>query len=216
MNRHDHDLRYRLKNKKRLAASWRQYYERNKERISERQRIWRRKHLNEQRDRDRRYYFAHKKHDPNYQSKSKQYQRAYYLKQKATLVKRAKQWRLTHPEQYKLLYNNYRSLNRDRILELKRKAYIRNRERIRSKTKVYQQLHAERYRIANKTYAARSRLLLTDHYVRTVLCQNSQLSTRDFPPELVEVKRIHLMMRRELKQHRRNTYGESTGPISTA
>jgi hypothetical protein len=79
----------------------------------------------------------------------------------------------------------YRKRHRARMNELQRERRKRNPARI-----------AEQARQKNN----RARDRLTDYYVRHLLQMKSCLKCRDFPPEIVEVKREHLRLLRAIRK----------------
>lgn len=110
--------------------------------------------------------------------------RAYYEANRERCLAKVKEWHSKNPDYLK----NYAEANRERlkpmIKELQRQRYVKNKEKIRARTDPYSKQYRER---------------LGDGYVLAQLLQGTTLTKADIPSALIELKRLHLQMRRFLK-----------------
>lgn len=82
----------------------------------------------------------------------------------------------------------YRANNKDRLRKMKYESWLRNKEK-----------YVERRKRDHRKYFLRAKANLEDNYVKSCLQKHSGLRYKDMPPELVEFKRVILMIRRKMK-----------------
>ncbi len=110
------------------------------------------------------------------------YQRGYYEKNRKRHLARAKLWRKNNVAKQQSVSRSY---------------YLLNQGSIRDQAKLWRNNHIELIhdRIAS----------LDGIYVRGLLQKHSFLRKRDFPPEIVELKRKQIRLLRAIKQRKVNT-----------
>lgn len=138
-------------------------------------------------------------------------QQEYYAKNKERVLAKNKEWYVSNrakvsaynrtyrehrPEQVKAAKRNWYLANQDRCAEQYRERYKRDQERIDRANAEWKAANKERRRAAANRYARKAVVELTDHYVRTSM----RLSAADAAPELIELKRAHLLLQRALKE----------------
>ena len=106
----------------------------------------------------------------------------------------------------------YRTKNKKRLAEYMREYRAKNKKRLAEQRREYEAKNKERrreYGAKNKERIAEQRreykVKLSDGYVRSLITQASALTARDIPIELVELKRIQLIIEREVRNNERNS-----------
>lgn len=87
---------------------------------------------------------------------------------------------------------------RQRARVYSRAWYRNHREQMLEKSNQWGKRNPERRRELSRAAASRMIAVISDSYVRGRLASGVRLSARDFPPEIVELKRKHLMALRLL------------------
>ena len=152
-----------------MAAYQKAYYENNKERCKELLREWNKRNPNYTRDWQRENSEKHKQHRENARPRARE---------------RAKEKYWEDPEAARLKVRQYKAANKETVKAKKKEWNESNRPHLRayynSKTKQ-----------------------LSDSYIRNKLAANHKrertLRSEYIPQELVELKRLQLLLRRELK-----------------
>jgi tryptophanyl-tRNA synthetase len=109
--------------------------------------------------------------------------RKYYIENKQKVLNRQKKYIRDHKEKLKKYRHSY---------------YEENKEKILFKTKNCQVKNRERYKNYAKISDRKSKLSLDDRYISRVFKLGSSILKQY--PELIEAKRIHLQIKRELKK----------------
>lgn len=78
--------------------------------------------------------------------------------------------------------------------EYKRQHYLRNKTRYAERCRCYR----SRHRVSINVRSALQRRVLSDRYVKSVVCQQTGLTHKDIPPALVELTRQQLRLRRAI------------------
>lgn len=95
--------------------------------------------------------------------------------------------------------------NREEVLASSRARYEANREKILAQVKAYREANREKILAGRKVQVEEMRA----PYMRQILTQGTTLKAKDIPEDLVDLKRAHLRVKRELvsirKAHRKNT-----------
>lgn len=106
--------------------------------------------------------------------------------------------------------NARRAIGTERVKEYRKKEYWDDPETARRKAREWYRANREYALKRNAAYRARTRETrraharsqsanLTESYVRNQLAKNSPLSTTEFPSEMVELKRQHMLARKEIQ-----------------
>jgi len=107
-------------------------------------------------------------------------------------------------EKIKLAHELYKAKDPIKYQEMKniskRKAYAANADKYRARRRESEKKNPQLKRDRNKKYKDKIVGELSDIYVRKKLCENSGLSRKDIPQELVEFKRIVMRMKREIRK----------------
>jgi len=128
--------------------------------------------------------------DEKIRLKHKESARRYYLKNKAKVAAQSAAWRKANPERAKM--------NR-------RKRYLADLERRRAKGREYcaarrvsgqAASYRERTRLRQREWSRKRSAAIADDYAREQLSKYSPISARDWPQELVEVKKIQIQLKR--------------------
>jgi hypothetical protein len=158
-----------------MAAYQKAYYEANKEHCKQQVREWNKKHPD--------YFTNWQKENPD---KVKQYRAA--AKPRAQEYMREQYWK--DPESARLKVRQYKAANRETVKAKKKEWNSSNREHLRA---YYNSKSAQ----------------LTDSYIRNKLSKNSKqkeiLASGDIPQALVELKRVQILIQRELKNEKRRS-----------
>ena len=116
--------------------------------------------------------------------------RAYYKRSRKRAIERAKKWRAEHHD-YALALRRARYREAYAHYIAKSREYARRR--IESgKAKAYREKTRDIQRLASRERAAS----VTDGYAREILSKNSPISAKDWPQELVDAKKIQLLIKR--------------------
>jgi len=118
-----------------------EYYETNKERITEKTKEWRETHKEELKE----YY-------ENNKEKISQQRKEWRETHKEELKEKNKEWRETHKEQISERHKKYREKNKEQILEDKKQYYEENKEQILEHKKEYYETHKEQHNKVSKEY----------------------------------------------------------------
>lgn len=92
--------------------------------------------------------------------------------------------------------------NRDALAESskmrKRKAYAENPDKFRKAALEFERRHREKLKPKKKEYRRQCRENLADWYVIEILIQRTGIRPGDIPKDMIEMKRLHLKIKREL------------------
>lgn len=102
------------------------------------------------------------------------------------------------PEHVKEYNKRYYALHKKEICDQKKKYHILNKKRICDRLKEYRSQNKEKIKLQVKKYYAIS----SDYYIRLRLrrLMEDKKSTCKFSPELIELKRKTLSLKRTIKQ----------------
>ena len=157
------------------------------------------------------------------------YQREYYYANKervSALTKKwqqenkervreiARNWQKNNPERYEELRQQYRDRNKEKIREYAKQAarrrFVENPEKVREARKALKakqmakdpEKYLERRRQYIRVSGKRRTEEIRDGYVAHLLAKSTgfRLKTDDLPKELIEAKRLQLLIRRELDE----------------
>ena len=152
-----------------MTAYQKSYYEANKERIQEQIREWNKQHPNYTRDWQKENSEKHKQHRENARPRARE---------------RAKEKYWKNPEAARLKVRQYKAANKETVKAKKKEWNESNRPHLRA-------------------YYNKQTKQLSDSYIRNKLAANHKrertLRSEDIPQELVELKRLQLLLRRELQ-----------------
>jgi hypothetical protein len=99
------------------------------------------------------------------------------------------------PEVMKNYMKEYREKNKEKLAQQHRENWVRNRTT--RDTSEYRKMRCKR----SKANAERSRNTLDDNYIKSkVIGRSKVLKVCDIPQELIEVKRLQVMIKRELQR----------------
>jgi hypothetical protein len=108
-----------------------------------------------------------------------------------------KRYRLANPEKVRAARVLYRKTHPDKVRESKRRQMERQQilrpEVSRAKRKRYRERYPERFKAVKKLSKQRTRDQMSDGYIR------EKLGVKNAPQELIELKRAHLKLRRQLR-----------------
>ena len=152
-----------------MAAYQKAYYEANKERIQAQIREWNKQHPNYTRDWQKENSEKHKQHRENARPRARE---------------RAKEKYWEDPEAARLKVRQYKAANKETVKAKKKEWNSQNREHLRS-------------------YYNEKTEQLSDAYIRNKLAANHKrertLRSENIPQELVDLKRIQLLLQRKLR-----------------
>lgn len=110
---------------------------------------------------------------------------------------RAKQWRLDNPERAHQNKARYYADNREVLIRKQKDRYYRNHAQRLAEMAA----HRAKNREAIRAWSKKRTASYCDSYIREQLSKNSMLSGKDFPPEMVELKRQHKLARKEILKY---------------
>lgn len=97
----------------------------------------------------------------------------------------------------KVYYNNNKEKSKIRNIEW----HSKNKEKHRIRVSKWLLNNPEKAKLIHKyafeKYLKNSRLLLKDSYIKRILIQNTKLKAKDITPELIELKRKQLTLKRQ-------------------
>ena len=175
--------RYRAKNREKILAEKKRYRERHRDEIREKRR---------ERGYDRTYRECHREKINAKKREVKRKAREVYLETHAEEIA-LKEKAVAEKKLLKAVENDWRKMNR---CIRRAEAKIRRSKR----AAVERVLHLERVSARYKKCYRQQSDNLTDAYVVKQLTKRSLLCAADVPQELIEAKRQHLRLRRELKE----------------
>lgn len=115
--------------------------------------------------------------------------------------------RSCYRKKYKSTINKWRGNNRDMVRESNKRSYsnskqdgIRYQRLLDNYNKRYHK-DLEKSRITTNKRHNKAAKLLTDAYIKAVLSRKSDLTTKDIPQELIELKRTQLQLYRQAKSN---------------
>lgn len=152
----------------------------------------------------------------NYQVENRERLNAYHKQisnteeYKARAVERANKWKKENPDKVKAAAAKYRDKYREE-LKVRRKERVQNilitnPDYYKDRNKVFREKDIERYRMYGRRSRKKGRLLITDGYVKSLFNKNTAKGGRikDIPKELIEVKRLEVLIKRRVKDEERN------------
>lgn len=150
-----------------------EYREKNKEKVK----LWSHKYKEKNREKIRIAEREWRKNNPElsrersrrYHEAHPNYKKKYYAKNKTKLIRKVVEWQKENKGRYKKRLEEWKMKNYSRYIEM---------ERLRSK---------------------KARDELTDAYVVSMLRGDGKLSIKDVPKELIEAKRLQILIQREIK-----------------
>lgn len=122
----------------------------------------------------------------------------YYLANAERIKVRAKAWQDQHPEWRKKTKEEYRKTHSVQLAAKQLARYWARHEEHLEKNA----LQRAKHRDGNRAFSRQKSATLSDQYVREQLAKYSPLSMQDFPKEVVEVKRLLLLLKRITKSKR--------------
>lgn len=94
--------------------------------------------------------------------------------------------------------NNLQSINNFEKLKVKKDNRVHDRTCNICKELINKK---KEYFINNPNAGLRNRLNLSDNYIKSLIITGTSLKFKDVTPELIEIKRKHLTLKRKLKTH---------------
>ncbi len=120
----------------------------------------------------------------------------YYKANKEKLLEQNKKYREENKEKESKRAKKYREANKEIILEKEKKYREENKEKERKRAKKYNKANKEKLSERRKRDAEN----LTDYYVVRFIIENSNLTPKDIPQELIEAKRELIKINRFIKK----------------
>ena len=117
----------------------------------------------------------------------KEYKAKYYIKNKEEIKKKNKIYWFVNREKCLQINKNYYQKNLVNGLLQRKKWRESNPEKVRA----FYQKHQYKTRICSKN--------LTDSYVKSQLTKRTLLCNKEIPQELIELKRIQMLIKREIR-----------------
>ena len=114
---------------------------------------------------------------------------------KEKLTAKCKIYRENNKEKIASIHKIYYENNKEKINAKCKIYYENNKEKMTSKCKIYRENNKEKINAIHKI----SRENLSDSYVKELLTVKSGLSCKDIPHELIEIKRVQLLIERHIK-----------------
>ena len=121
-------------------------------------------------------------------------------------IEQCKKWASENPEKRKMIYKRSKDKIKDTI-EYKTKNnervktwYKLNKEQAVQNAKNAKIRNPEKYRLFSLRRCKQDTITLHDNYVKALVCQNSELSFKDIPQKLIDIKRKQILLTRQLKQ----------------
>lgn len=122
---------------------------------------------------------------------------------KLCMVDVRKKYYEKHKEKVLQKINTYRKNNAEKVHGFKRAYFLKNKEKLyaqeRVRRKKYDLAHPEAERLRDRRYKRKAVKELRDSYIKCKLVQDTGLSRLNIPKELIEVKRIMMIIRRRVK-----------------
>ncbi len=138
-------------------------------------------------------------------SKSRKDRHADWCKECLNIYSKA--YRKANPEKI-LAYNKaYRKANPEKILAYSKAYYKVNKEKLNDYSKEWAVNNPEKRKVSVNKNALKNKKELSDNYVKRLFIQRTSLTASDIPPELIEIKRQQLILKRLLKQQKELTNG---------
>jgi len=119
-------------------------------------------------------------------------------------TERNKKWASENPEKRRMMSKRskdkvkdtieYKTKNNERVktwYKLNKKQAIQNAKNAKIR-------NPEKYRLFSLKRGRQDTITLNDNYVKALVCQNSELSFKDIPQELIEIKRKQLLLTRQI------------------
>jgi hypothetical protein len=149
-------------------------------------------------------------------AKNPEYAKEYYKQNKERLNQITKDWMKANPERLKATRKEYAEKNREKInqqaLESLKRRYAQDPDKIRAQRKANKQKQFEKDPAA---YVAKRNELLRrcskrkvdevrDNYIAHLLGKSTgvKLKAEDIPKELIEAKRLHVLIQREVRNEK--------------
>ena len=168
--------RYLASDKKELKAKKKAYYLKNIEKYRELNRLWRLKNPDKVKISQRKYYLA------NFE-KNREKCRLWQLQNPDKSKLSTKKWYLRNLERVKESNKTWRSKNRNKVNKWNSVSYSANREKILKRKKYYS-------------------ATLSDSYIKQLIVDRTLLSMTVIPKELIELKRVTIQIKRQLKANK--------------
>lgn len=131
--------------------------------------------------------------DPAFRAETNAHNKASYQRNKAKRIAKAKEWKKLNPERAKALRRaRYRTAHEHYVAKGREYAHTR---KITGKAQAARETKREEHRAWSRARSA----AVTEAYAREQLSKYSTLSTKDWPPEIVEAKRLQIILKRKLK-----------------
>jgi len=126
----------------------------------------------------------------------KERRKKYYKSNKEKLLEQNKKYREENKEKESKRAKKYREANKEIILEKEKKYREENKEKESKRAKKYYKSNKEKLSERRKRDAEN----LTDYYVVRFIIENSNLTPKDIPQELIEAKRELIKINRFIKE----------------
>ncbi len=97
-------------------------------------------------------------------------------------------------------FNKYRIANTERLYERHRVWCKANRDKCNKSAKRYKAKYPDKAKQKARRDDGRYRELLTDSHIKKIVNAGSGLKFSDIPQEVVELKRIHIQLLREIRK----------------
>lgn len=123
--------------------------------------------------------------------------RLYAEKNRDKINEMQKQWRQNNPEK---VQRHSQSRDKDKFKAYQKEYLLKNDAAIKERQKTYRGKNREKLNEHNKNMARINSAELHDSYVLKRLVSDGVLNRRDVPQELINLKRVEVMIKRQIKE----------------
>jgi hypothetical protein len=114
-------------------------------------------------------------------------------------------WKKANPQAYKASMKKSKEKNKHKHREkekIRAKAYYaKNRDKVINRSKQWKENNLEVYKKHRKKIDKEASLILSDRYIKSLICDDRSIEYGEITPELIELKRKQLLLKRKIKQH---------------
>ena len=133
-----------------------------------------------------------------------QYKKQWYIKNKNRHSLKCKEYYRENKDKIDIINKKWKDNNKERVAKNKKDYRIKNKEYLYNLTKLWRQKNKEKRKVDSKNRSESSREKLDDNYVKSTLTSRSNLQFKDIPNELIEIQRLRLQIKREIKNVAKN------------
>lgn len=158
-------------------------------------------------EKDEKGFYNDKRNSDGLQSQCKSCQcagnRRWAMNNKERVRALSKKSRIKNKERVREQYNKWKKANIKQVKERLKEWRNKNKSKIIERIRVWRKKNPDRVRWLGKSALAKGRQTLSDAYVKRVLVEGQNVSVGVIKkhPELIEVKRTIIKIKRKLKNH---------------